>query len=138
MRPASLCGYEEVEHMADWALRVWAPNLSVLFCQAAAGMYALMGVEKHQTKPIQQTLYLEAVDMETLLVSFLSELLYRFEADGLSFNSIELDVQPFFLRAKLEGESGNSAQKLIKAVTFHNLKILEVNDQFETQIVFDV
>ena len=31
-------GFEEIRHTADWALRVWASNLSELLTEAARGM----------------------------------------------------------------------------------------------------
>jgi len=37
MNEKSLSGFEEIRHTADWALRVWAPDLSTLFTQAAQG-----------------------------------------------------------------------------------------------------
>ena len=37
-------GYREIEHTADWELKVWAPDLRGLLEQAARGMYALSGI----------------------------------------------------------------------------------------------
>jgi len=43
--------YVEVEHTADWALRVWAPTLEELFVDAARGMYELAGAKPSPTSP---------------------------------------------------------------------------------------
>ena len=38
-------GFQEIEHTADWALQVWAPDLPILFTLAAEGMNSLAEVK---------------------------------------------------------------------------------------------
>ncbi|WP_414753954.1 archease [Anabaena sp. CCY 9910] len=42
---SNLAGFQEVEHTADWAYRVWGQNLTQLFIQAAIALYYLADVQ---------------------------------------------------------------------------------------------
>lgn len=131
-------GFREKEHTADWALEVWAPDLEGLFVQAAQGMMALAGVRLDSSQPAQETLEMAGRDYEELLVLFLGELLYLAESKGVGFNQIELKFAALGLAARLRGGRIASQEKEIKAVTFHNLEIIEEGSTFRTTIIFDV
>ncbi len=133
-----LAGYREIEHTADWALKVWAPDLNALFEQAAAGMYALMEASLQPGSRQVHELSLQAADSETLLVSFLEELLYHTEQHDIGFERIEVEINELTLTARLWAAPILSRRKEIKAVTFSNLEIRQAEDGVTTQIVFDV
>lgn len=131
-------GFREHAHTADWELEVWAPDLPSLLEQAARGMYALSGVVLHGDV-ITRTLELEASDMESLLVRFLSELLWLEQDQQLGFDHFMLSVQDnFCLSAHLEGATIISMDKEIKAVTYHNLAVQDTPSGLSVVIVFDV
>lgn len=135
---SSQAGFREIEHTADWELEVWAPDLPALLEQAARGMNALSGVQIEQG-PVQQRIFvLPATDSEKLLVSFLSELLYAQERDGLVFVSFNLTLHEDRLLARVEGVPLHSLDKEIKAVTYHNLRLRQTQRGVEARIVFDV
>jgi SHS2 domain-containing protein len=131
-------GFLEVEHTADWAIRVWAASLDELFKTAAAGMYALLDVQVIPGLRKGADFRILGIDPETFLVGFLSELLFRLESDRLAFDQIDLRFSAATLEAHVEGAQVGSQKKEIKAVTYHNLKIRVVNGTYETTIVFDV
>ncbi len=133
-----LSGFEEIPHTADWALRVWAPDLPELLRAAAEGMYRLMEVRLRPRPRTRRTLSLSAADPESLLVSFLGELLFIAEQESLAFDRIHLSLDGLDLRANLSGAPIASQSKLIKAVTYHKLAILATPTGLETTIVFDV
>ncbi len=138
MTEKAISGFEEIEHTADWALRVWAPDLAGLFEQAALGMYHLMGVETQPTLREKHTLVLQAQDAEDLLVGFLTELLYVLERDELVFDDISAQVQTGLLTVRLEGGLCAHQRKEIKAVTYHQLEIQQTESGYAVVIVFDV
>jgi SHS2 domain-containing protein len=79
-------GFEEVEHTADRALRIFGTNLTELFLSAAAGLTHLMAVEVSEiSTEIEKSIELEAIDAESLLVEWLSELAYWAESEMLVF-----------------------------------------------------
>jgi len=131
-------GHRELEHTADWALEVWAPDLASLLAEAARGMYRLMGVVLADGARQWRRIELAAADRESLLVDFLAELLYLAESEGLAFDVLELEAAEGRLRAKLEGAPMRSHTKGIKAVTYHHLEVRDTARGVETRIVFDV
>src|SRR5512143_3021935 len=120
MTSATEGGFQEQPHTADWALAVWAPDLIGLLEQAAHGMYALMQA-RLQAEPRETYRFeIAAPDRETLLVTFLSELLYFTQRDDVSFDRFDLSYDGERLSAEVEGASVESLAKEIKAVTYHN------------------
>lgn len=131
-------GYQEQPHTADWALTVWAPELSELLQQAARGMYALMHA-RLQAEPRETYRFeIAAPDRETLLVTFLAELLYFTQRDNVGFDHFDLDQNGERLRAEVAGAPIEKIAKEIKAVTYHNLTVRETERGLEATIVFDV
>jgi SHS2 domain-containing protein len=134
----SSAGYQERAHTADWALDVWAPDLIGLLQQAAHGMYALMHARLQAESREAYRFEIAAPDRETLLVTFLSELLYFTQRDDVAFDRFDLTQNGDRLRAKVEGAPIESLAKEIKAVTYHNLAVRETERGLEATIVFDV
>lgn len=133
-------GFEEIEHTADWALRVRGRDLKELLLNAARGMVALM-IDRPADLPVgvEQVIELESIDAESLLVDWLSELAYRAETEMLVFHRFDLHhVTPTTLRATVRGGRAPHLKKHIKAVTYHNLEIVETPGGLETTVVFDV
>ncbi|MCJ7723368.1 MAG: archease [Anaerolineales bacterium] len=131
-------GFEEIPHTADLALRIWADDLPGLFVEAARGLNVLSGVHLSD-KPIQcQTLDIESEDSESLLVAFLTELVYLTEQENMAFDKFDLSIKNNHLHAELHGSSLVSLTKNIKAVTFHNLQIQRIPSGLQVEIVFDV
>ena len=131
-------GFQEQPHTADWALAVWSPDVIGLLQQAARGMYALMHArlqaEPHETYRFE----IAAPDRETLLVMFLSELLYFTQRDEVVFDRFDLSYDGERLSAEVEGVPIESLAKEIKAVTYHDLAVRETERGLEATIVFDV
>jgi SHS2 domain-containing protein len=67
--------FEEIEHTADRALRIYGSNLGELLLNAARGMNSLMDTG-HTPGSAQQekTVVLDTLDAESLLVEWLNEL----------------------------------------------------------------
>ena len=138
MATGQAAGFQERPHTADWALEVWAPDPVTLLDQAAQGMCALMGLRLQPGPRVTRSLELRFSDLEGLLVSFLSELLYLRERDDLGFDTFDLTLSDETLRATLSGAPIESQSKEIKAVTYHNLVIRRTDRGLEVTIVFDV
>jgi SHS2 domain-containing protein len=132
-------GYREIQHTADWQLEAWAPDLAGLLVQCARGMQALSGVRLDpEAQPEWRRIELFGLDPESLLVSFLSELLYISEQESLGFEAYELDLDGLDLQARVQVRALLVIEKEIKAVTYHNLEIESTPDGLITRVVFDV
>lgn len=131
--------FEEVPHTADLAIRVWGRDLAELFVNAAYGMACQLGDPENVELTAEYPVELEALDAETLLVSWLGELLYLGERDGCLLTEFEIQqITPNYLRAVARGGPVERYHMHIKAVTFSNLKIVDTGQGYETTIVFDV
>ena len=131
--------YREVDHTADWALHVWAPTMEALFVDAAKGMYALAGVAAATRPTARRHIELSADDYESLLVAWLQELLFFTESEGQVFDDFRIiSLSATRLSAEAAGGRPERLDKVIKAVTFHNLSIRPTAVGYETTLVFDV
>jgi len=136
MQPSA--GYQEIEHTADWELHVWAPDLPALLEQAARGTYALMAACLQSSPRQSRRFEIDYQDRESLLVSFLAELLLLYELENLGFDTFNLQIEGERLIANVSGAPLESIAKEIKAVTYHNLVIRETALGLEANVVFDV
>jgi SHS2 domain-containing protein len=135
-----MMGFEEVEHTADRALRVFGTSLTELFLSAAAGLTHLMAADVSDiSTEIGKFIELEAIDAESLLVDWLSELAYWAESEMLVFKKFRIQkATATCLKAMVFGGKTSMLEKHIKAVTYHNLKIIQTAEGLEATIVFDV
>lgn len=131
-------GFEEISHTADWSVRVWASDLPSLFAESARAMSALAGTVTGQSPRVKRTFETEGHDVESLLVAFLSELVYYQEQENLAFDTFDIWMSDQKISVTLEGMQITSVDKAIKAVTYHNLKVEETARGVEAVIVFDV
>ena len=133
-------GFQEVEHTADWALRVRGRDLRELLVNAARGMnYLIVSDLDSVPTDVQRRFELDAFDAEGLLVEWLSELAYWAESEMLVFREFDLsEVTSDRLEALVRGGHATGLQKHIKAVTYHDLEIIEREDGLEATVVFDV
>jgi SHS2 domain-containing protein len=131
-------GYEEIPHTADWSIRVWAADLPGLLAESARGMYWLSGAEFVDRPRIKRAFETEGPDRESLLVAFLSELVYYAEQEYSGFDNFVITIKNDRLKVEMEGAPLKSLSKAIKAVTWHKLEIKETARGLEVEIVFDV
>ena len=117
--------YEEIEHTADVGIRAYGSTLNELFANAAEGMFSLIA-ELDSVKEVGEIeVRLEAEDISTLLLRWLSELLYIHETQRLLFASFDVQVDRTSLRGRARGETidkkRHELKLVIKAVTRHRL-----------------
>lgn len=133
------CGFEEIEHTADVALRVWADSFDQLLACAARGMLSLAGVAPQSTDGGWRSIDLHAADAETLLVAWLEEVLFALEAEHVAFSAVDVQiVEDLHLTGRVLTAPANRPTKPIKAITFHDLSIEQTESGMETTLVFDV
>lgn len=138
-----LVKFEFFDHTADLGVTVYGATQQELFQNAAAALYEALGdfQVKHDRK--MQFITLKADSPEDLLVEFLGEILYRFDAQRLLFDQIEVqEFKPGYLAAKLTGGEVDLPRSEpnyeIKAVTYHQTKIEPHDGGWRAQVIFDV
>lgn len=132
--------YEEIDHTADVGIRAFGTNLAELFVNAAEGMFSLVA-NLDAVRPVGEVeIRLRADDIPTLLLRWLSELLYLHETQHFLFSSFDVSVSDTTLRALARGETIDKTRhelKLaIKAVTRHRLAVDEQKGVAE--VIFDI
>ena len=134
--------FEVVDHTADIGLIAYGSTLEEVFVNAAYGMFSLIAELDQVEERIHREIETEAPDQGELLVTWLNELLYFFDAESLLFRRFEiLRLDRTWLEARAFGErvdpSRHKVKTAVKAATYHLLK-LEEGDGLRAQIIFDV
>ena len=135
--------YEPVDHPADAGIRAFGRNLAELFENAAYGLFDTITDPSAVTAVETRTVVLESAELEDLMVLWLGELNYIFQTEQMLFSSFEVGaVSAQGLTAEISGEKLDSSRHgisaEIKAVTYHNLYILQGPDGWEAQVIFDL
>ena len=132
--------FREIEHTADYAIRVDGGDLTGLFASAARGMICLMGLDPQAlSRQVRRDFTLTAMDAESLLVEWLSEIAYWAEMEMLIFHHFEFgEVSDTLLSVSAAGCRVAALEKHIKAVTYHNLEIIRTEAGLSATVVFDV
>jgi SHS2 domain-containing protein len=147
--------FEILDISGDVGLKAFGKNPEDAFINAAIGMYSLitdLGMIKEQ-KVIDVSV--ESDSMEGLLVSWLNELIFQFDAYGFIGGKIVITefTPPLTLlprgggevcrlRASVSGEDfdpeRHESKLLIKAATYHRLRVEKTDDLWEINVIFDI
>ncbi len=132
--------FQLIDHTADVALRVKAEDLEGIFIDAAQGMFKIID---NPSRGVDQKVKidLKAETPEDLLHDWLSELLYIYETDNISFSKFKimnLGETNLLITAYGEIIEPENAKVEIKAVTYHNLKIKKTKKGYSVDLVFDI
>ena len=132
--------YKEIEHTADRALEICGSDLQELLRNAAGAMNSLLVRENSAFgQQEKKSVELDAIDSESLLVDWLSELAYWAETELLVFHKIDLhQVSTTHVQATVHGHRVDRLENHIKAVTYHNLEIVQTDKGLTATVVFDV
>ncbi len=131
--------YEEIDHAADRAFRVRGRTEAELFINAAVALAAVQAATADDTLTTARELEVGGADRETMLVNWLNEILYLQEKYREIYSRFEvLAISEQALRARVHGAPLVTARTLIKAVTFHGLKVQPTGQGWEATVVVDV
>lgn len=132
--------YEFIEHTADIGVKAYGKNLDEIFENAAVGMFNIMTDTSRVESLGEYRIELVSPDVESLLVDWLTELLYLEETQDVLFGDFEVKVEGRKLVAKARGEKidrkKHPLKMDVKAVTYHMLEINEKKGY--ATILFDI
>jgi SHS2 domain-containing protein len=132
--------YREVEHTADWAIEVWGETVEALFVHAAMAMFELQGADLAAEPAVTATASCQAMDLETLLVGWLNELLYLSEVEDALFTRFEITIDRHDeprLTATARGTHGRGRLAHVKAVTYYHLSVEQTPADWRGTVTFD-
>ena len=134
--------YRFIDHTADVGILVNAPTVEVLFEAAALALTELITSVDGLTPRIKRRFRLQEEEIETLFVSWLQELLYILDTEGLIFGRFRVNMQGFRLEATAWGEpfdpEVHPVKTEIKAVTYHQLEVAEIDGGWEARVIVDL
>jgi len=135
--------FKVIEHTADTGFEVQGNSSADVFRAAALALFQIMWEinEEKPTKPVN--LIINGVDLQELLVNFLEEFLYLYDAKGLVCTNVEIEsitdqkltasiwVQPF--DSELDQEILG-----VKAITYHQMFIGRQGEQWLGRVFLDI
>jgi SHS2 domain-containing protein len=135
--------FQILEHTADIGFEAYGPTCEKVFANAARALIYLM-VDLESILPQDNlSLHAEGSDMPNLLVNWLSEVLYLFDAEGWLFRDFEVkNLTDRSLAAVGRGEkfdrTRHKAKLLVKAITYHQLDLSESGQGWRAQVYVDI
>lgn len=147
--PSTDCTYEELGHTSEIGLKLEAKTAADLFTCAAQAMFHLIQPVPVPASKVSvaadedaqwRQISLSADDPESLLVDWLSELLYLFETTGLIFHRYNVMTwEPTFIEATVTGDKPEQPPAMhIKAVTYHQIDVSQTAENWQARIFFDI
>ena len=133
--------YQILEHKADLKIKVFGKTKEELFENAMVGM---LKAAKYQKKLKSQNskvkIKIKSMDLPSLLVDFLSEILYLVETKKIVFEKVEFKkFTENEIEAILTGKPLKRMGVHIKGVTYHDLDIHQEKDKtWQATILFDI
>lgn len=142
-----MASYTVLDHTADTGVEAAGDTLAQLTAHLATGMFELMA--RIEPCPPDQVVEMEvsAGSDEDLVFEALSELLYRSETEDLLFCGFDVeghDVGPdeeHNLRITARGILSTDVEMAgppIKAVTYHEMRVIRTDDGWYGRVYFDV
>jgi len=143
--------FEALSHTADIKIRVYGKTLEELFRNALIGMFQSIGPQAPNCiirndclvcpeLPKHHDIQVRSPDRIALLVDFLSEALYLSDVYNEAYlDAIIHELTETDIKATLHGIAVTGFEVVeIKAVTYHQLSIKQVDGMWQTEIVFDI
>jgi len=135
--------FRTLEHTADIGFEAFGAAREEVFANAGrALMHLMVNLDTIASRDVL-SLRADASDPPSLLVNWLSEILYRFDAEGWLFHDFEfVELTPRSLEATARGEKfdrrRHQIKLLVKAVTYHQLDLSESAEGWRAQVYVDI
>ena len=134
--------FEIIDHTADVGIRAYGADISQAFTNAARALFSLITELDNVAEALHRDIEVTAPDQESLLVEWLNELIYLFDAEQILFKRFDITrLKHTHLKARNYGEkvdrSKHNLKTGVKAATYHMLKV-DKGDGYQIQVLFDI
>ena len=134
--------FEIIDHTADVGIAAYGASIAEAFANAGRGLFSLITDPDDIAESEYPDIEVTAADPESLLVTWLNELIYLFDAEGMLFRRFDIsDLCTTRLRARAYGEvADRSRHRLktgVKGATYHMLEVDSTNGG-RVRVLFDV
>lgn len=138
--------YRFIEHTADIGVEIEATSFENLLSEALLALTDSLTEVGRVKLELDLAFDLVAPSREDLLVEWLSELVYLFETRSVLLRQADLEVEAegssWRLRGTVRGEhydpDRHEIKTLIKAVTYHQLRVRSSNTGWSARVIFDI
>jgi len=135
--------FEVIDHTADVGIIAYGADIKQLFSNAALALFSLITELESIVKKLQHNLEINSKDKDSLLVEWLNELIYLFDAEHVLFNRFDIEsLSDNRLKAICYGEKVDPLRHKIKigvkAATYHMLKVDEDSQGYKARVIFDI
>ena len=136
-------GYRILEHTADTGFEVKGSSIEKLFEAAARAFFHILWEIGTDRQSWSENIEVVGSDLEELMVNFLEEFLYRYDAQGLVCTQIKVIlITDTMIRARAwmqPFDSDRDRELLgVKAVTYHQLYVGRKGETWMAQIFLDI
>ncbi len=134
--------FEIINHTADVGIMAYGADMNQAFANAAKALFSLITELEDVEEVMYRDIELTAPDQESLLVEWLNELIYLFDAENMLFKRFDItELSQTQLKARSYGHKVDSSKHKIKtgvkAATYHMLKVDKGNG-CKVQVLFDI
>jgi SHS2 domain-containing protein len=134
--------YEQIDISGDVGLRISGRTLEELFENAAEGLFELITDQTKITEKEMREVHVVADNNESLLVQWLNELIFIFDAYNMVGKSFKVSIHGNSLKAEISAgifdPVMSESRLLIKAATYHNISLKQVNSLWRAEVIFDI
>ncbi len=136
-------GYVLLDHPADVGIEAFGKDLAGAFVQAALALMSVILDPGKIDCTQSRAIVLEGVDIEHLLMKWLTEVLYLYDGQGFAAGHFVIsELSSTRLKATLSGEHFDAikhAPRLdVKAITYHQLLVEEAAEGARVRVFFDI
>ena len=138
--------FQFFDHTGDIGVDIDATDPGALFADAARAFSETITDREALAADEIVEVWLSADAIDLLLVDWLSELVYRFDADGWLARDVEVGVSEaegeWTLRARLTGvridPQRHDVRVLVQAVTYHALEVVQIGSRWHARVILDI
>ena len=132
-----------LEHTADIGFETWADTPAGVFTGSLEALMAIAAEEAEVEPRAELAVDVTGTDYADLLVNFLSEVLYQFDAGRFTAAGVVVEsISPTRLVARLTGEPRNPERHrwrvIVKAITYHGLEVEQRDGQWRARVFLDI
>ena len=135
--------FDIIDHVADVGITAYGEDTKQLFANAALALFNLITNVESVKEELRHHVEIDSENRDNLLIEWLNELIYLFDAEHLLFNRFEIEsLSNSQLKATCHGEKLDPARHRIKidvkAATYHMLQVAEDSKGYKAQVIFDI
>lgn len=135
--------FDILEHPADIGFRAFGDSLPELFANSALAMLSIASDVELAEPAHDYALTAAGEGYEFLMVNWLNEVLYWFDGKRIAFREIRItQLSHEGLQASARGEPRDPvrhrAKLIVKAATWHQLKVAQADGRWFAEVYLDI